>query len=61
MDREKEKLELQRREKNKDAEVGDPGYQYHARVPRQARPDYIRVPQSSVVVRAPIALGCRRV
>lgn len=48
---------MKRLERNKDAQVGEPGYQYHARVPRQARPDYIRVPQSAVVVRAPIALA----
>eukprot|EP00892_Ulva_mutabilis_P001501 jgi/Ulvmu1/11351/UM075_0011.1 len=49
VDREQEKLEKQRRDQKKNIEIGDPSYQYHARVPRQKRPDYIKVPQSSFV------------
>lgn len=53
IDQERENQERRRLERNSEAQVGDPGYQYHAKVPRQARPDYIRAPASAVVVRFP--------
>ena len=39
--------------------VGDAGYRYHARIPRAARPDFIKAPEAAGAVRYCL-LACPR-